>query len=60
MERQVYVGFRATEAEARKVEELARQTKRSKSDVLRLLLEQAERADRPDVLLKEGEREHGQ
>jgi hypothetical protein len=51
MERAVFVGFRATEAEAEKVAALARKTRRSKSGVLRLLLEQAELAEGPDIRL---------
>lgn len=57
MDRVAIVGFRATEAEARKVEQLARLTHRSKSDVLRLLLEQAQLETRPDIQLRDKEKE---
>jgi len=60
VDRAIIVGFRVTEAEARKVEELARQTHRSKSGVLRLLLRQAEMETRPDIRLQGREEEgHG-
>lgn len=56
--RALFVGFRATPAEAEKLDRLARRTRRSKSDVLRTLLDQARATGRPDLILEE-EGTHG-
>ena len=53
-----WLAVRVTEAEAEKVKALASRTRRSKSDVVRLLLEQAEIADGPDIRLVSGDDSH--
>jgi hypothetical protein len=69
----IVLGFRATEADAQKLSELARITCRGQGDVLRLLLRQAVFAEAPDIQLQhsfrqgddvrepfQGTTEHGQ
>ena len=53
MARSKFVAMRVTDAEAEKVAELARLTRRSRSSVLRVLLQQARLEKEPDVQLTE-------
>ena len=49
--RRAFIGLRVSEEEADKVAALATRTKRSRSAVIRTLLEQAELANSPDIRL---------